>query len=305
MKLSVVIPVYNGEQTLNLLNEDLFSFFNEQTYDYEVVYVYDCGDDNSWDELLKLKKKFNEKITLVHLSRNYGQHNALIAGFEVATGDYIVTMDEDLQHLPTDIEKLLVKQAEDDYDVVYGSYFVKKHKFIRNITSNLLRKLLSIAIPELHQDYSAYRLLKASVAKHMLEMRNSYTFLDGYISWITNHIESVQVEHKERKAGNSSYSFKKLIKHSINIFVTFSDLPIRLLTYSSFLVFILTIIYTICLIARKLLYNDLMQGYPSLIITIGFGMSLILLGLGVIGEYIYRNNLKTTKRPSYIIKKKI
>ena len=126
-------------------------------------------------------------------------------------------------------------------------------------------------------------------------MSNSYTFLDGYLSWITDSVSSVAVKHYDRIAGKSSYTLKKLISHSINIFVTFSNLPIRLLSYASIIVFVITVLYSVYIILKKLLYNDLLQGFPSIIITLGFGISLILLGLGFIGEYIYRINLKTTK----------
>lgn len=305
MKISVIIPVYNGERTIASLNLALLAYFKTSLQTFEIIYVYDCGHDNSWNELLLLKDTYPEIITLVMLTRNYGQHNAIIAGFEMATGDFMVTMDEDLQHLPEDIEKLILVQKNADFDIVYGYHKADNHGTSRNLTSNILRRMLSWAIPELHKDYSAFRLLRANVAKKTVEMSNSYTFLDGYLSWITNNIGATPVRHNKRIAGNSSYTLKKLISHSINIFVTFSNLPIRLLSYSSLTVFAFTVLYSIYIILRKLFYNDLLQGYPTIIITLGFGISLILLGLGVIGEYLYRINLKTTKRPNYIIKTKI
>lgn len=303
MKLSIVIPVYAGEQTVEALHAAITSYVEIASIASELIYVYDCGTDNSWEVLLSIKESYPDTVKLVQLSRNYGQHNALIAGFEVATGDYIVTMDEDLQHLPQDIDRMLLKQKEKDYDVVYGIYTEAQHSRGRNITSFMLKKLLSTAIPELHKDYSAFRLLKTSIAKQTLEMRNSYTFLDGYLSWVTSHIASTEVSHQERIAGKSSYTFKKLVAHSVNIFVTFSNLPIRLLTYSSIFIFLATIVYSIYVIVRTLIFNDFLKGYPTLIITIGFGVGMILLGMGIIGEYIYRINLKTTKRPHYLIKK--
>lgn len=130
-------------------------------------------------------------------------------------------------------------------------------------------------------------------------MRNSYTFLDGYLSWITTKTSSCIVSHKERQGGVSAYTLKKLVNHTINIFVTFSDLPIRLVSKLSIILLTLMTCYGVYIISRKILYDDFAMGYPSIILTIGFGVGFIMLALGIIGEYIYRINLKTTKRPNY------
>ena len=134
MKYSIIIPVYNGEQTLVALNQKLHNFFEKKST-FEIIFVYDCGKDNSWEVLLGIKKKFPETVKLIRLSRNFGQHNALICGFEYAKGDFIITMDEDLQHAPEDIQILIEKQQEKDYDVVYGKYETRKHSGFRNLGS--------------------------------------------------------------------------------------------------------------------------------------------------------------------------
>ncbi len=302
MKYSVVIPVYNGEKTVEKLYIRLNQFF-EGKYEFEAIFVYDCGKDNSWESLIRLKKTDPDHVKIIRLSRNYGQHNALICGFEHANGDFIITMDEDLQHAPEDIHKLIDKQQEMDYDVVYGKYEIRKHSIIRNIGSSFLKKLIDIGIPDIHPDYSAFRLIKSNIAKACTTMRNSYTFLDGYISWITTHCESCIVSHSERQGGFSAYTLSKLVNHTINIFVTFSNLPIRFLSKMSFVVLFVMSLYSSYVVIRKLVFDDFAMGYPSLVIIIGFGIGLIMLSLGIIGEYIYRINLKTTQRPNYIIDK--
>jgi undecaprenyl-phosphate 4-deoxy-4-formamido-L-arabinose transferase len=249
--------------------------------------------------MLDLNKEFPQTVRIIKLSRNFGQHNAIICGIEQAIGDLIITLDEDLQHNPFDIQKLIDKQADMDFDVVYGKYEERKHSLIRNLGSSLLKKMISKGIPDIHPDYSAFRLIKSDIAKALVQMRNSYTFLDGYISWITTHCTSCMVSHSERQGGVSAYTFQKLVNHTINIFVTFSNYPLKLLIKTSILIFALNIIYSSYVIARKLFYNDFAMGYPSLIISIGFGVALIMLSIGVIGEYIYRINLKTTKKPNY------
>jgi undecaprenyl-phosphate 4-deoxy-4-formamido-L-arabinose transferase len=252
---------------------------------------------------VKLKNEFTTNIKLIKLSRNFGQHNALICGFEYANGDFVITMDEDLQHAPEDIRKLIDKQLIDDFDVVYGKYDIRKHSIFRNFGSTFLKKIIDIGIPDIHPDYSAFRLIKSGIAKSTVEMRNSYTFLDGYISWITTHCSSCIVTHNERQGGVSAYTFKKLINHTINIFITFSDMPVRFLSKFSIALLIGMFMFSIYVITRKILYNDFALGFPSLILSIGYGVGLIMLSLGVIGEYIYRINLKTTKRPNYKVDK--
>ncbi len=302
MKYSIIIPVYNGEQTLVALNQKLHNFFEKKST-FEIIFVYDCGKDNSWEVLLGIKKKFPETVKLIRLSRNFGQHNALICGFEYAKGDFIITMDEDLQHAPEDIQILIEKQQEKDFDVVYGKYETRKHTVFRNLTSSILKKIIEIGIPDIHPDYTAFRLIKSQVAKTCVDMRNSYTFLDGYLSWVTTHCDSCVVSHHERQGGVSAYTLSKLINHTINIFVTFSNLPIRFLTTMSFVVLFLMSLYSAYVVFRKLIFDDFAMGYPSLVIIIGFGIGLIMLALGIIGEYIYRINLKTTQRPNYNIDK--
>jgi polyisoprenyl-phosphate glycosyltransferase len=298
VKYSVVVPVYSGELTLIELNRQLASFFIENGFEYELIYVYDCGKDNSLNILHQIKKEFHN-VKILKLHRNFGQHNAIICGIKYASGDFIITIDEDLQQAPKDIMKLIKKQYEGNFDVVYGKYTELKHTGFRNITSFLLKKLLSVSLPDLHKDYSAFRLIKKNIAKKTLEMNNSYTFLDGYLSWLTNNANSVEVSHFERYAGRSSYNFRMLLNHTINILFTFSKVPARVLSSVSFIVFFSFLGYAIYLFIRKILFNDLITGYSSTIIILGMGIGSILFGLSIIAEYLYRINLKVTKNLNF------
>lgn len=301
MKLSFIIPVYHGEHTVKLLFDGIYKVCTEGNYKFEVILVWDCGPDNSWERILQLKHEYPEVLKAIRLSRNFGQHNAIICGFANAGGDFLITLDEDLQHNPDDIKLLLAKQKEKDYDVIYGFYPDLQHSLFRNFASKILRIILSVGIPGLHKNYSPFRLIRKEVAYDMIEMQNSYTFLDGYISWITENVESVRVTQNPRLCGKSAYTFKKLLSHSINIFVTFSNLPIRIVTYLSLLFFVLTFGYAIYILFQKLIFNNLIPGFASMAVLIGFGIGSILFGISVIGEYIHRINLKTTRRPNYRI----
>lgn len=303
MRISYIIPVYHGEKTLISLFKKINDANQKLHYNFEVLFIWDCGPDKSWEVIKSLKKEYPDKIKAIHLSRNFGQHNAIICGFEYAGGDYIVTMDEDLQHDPFEVEKLIKKQKEYESDVVYGHYPNRSHNRFRNITSLMLKKLLKAGIPDLHPHYSAYRLINKDIAKSCIGMQNSYTFLDGYISWITTNISSVEVTHSERQGGKSSYTLKKLISHSINIFVTFSNLPIKMVTWLSLLFFIFTSGYGAFILIQKLFFKSLIPGYASMMVLLGLGIGSILFGISVLGEYIHRINLKTTQKPNYNISK--
>jgi undecaprenyl-phosphate 4-deoxy-4-formamido-L-arabinose transferase len=213
MKYSVIIPVYNGEETVEALFEKTNHFFEHARLHFEMIFVHDCGPDNSWEVLTNLKQKYSDTIKLIKLSRNYGQHNAIICGIENAHGDFVITMDEDLQHNPQDIKSLIAEQAKNDYDVVYGNYEMREHSFVRNTGSWFLKKMIAKSIPNIHPDYSAFRLIKMDIAKALVNMQNSYTFLDGYIAWITTHCGSCTVSHAPRQGGKSAYNVKKLVRH--------------------------------------------------------------------------------------------
>lgn len=297
--------MYSGSETLEELTNRLHAFFSSRNLTYEIIFVHDCGPDRSWDIILQLKAAYPAHITAVQLTRNFGQHNATICGFSHACGQFVMTMDEDLQHFPEEIVKLIDRQKETHADVVYGRFANVQHSFFRNTTSTLLKALLRVGIPRLHPDYTSFRLLRSEIAKETLRMDNSYTFLDGYLSWITTAVVSVDVDHARRSHGRSAYSLSALINHSINIFVTFSLLPIRVLTVLSSVFLVVSTGYAAYLLIRKMVYADLIPGYASTNVILGLGFGAVMFGIGILGEYIYRINQKTTRKPNFIVRQKL
>lgn len=295
---AVVVPVYRGEESLPLLYQEIKAFFEGTNLSFELILVHDCGPDNSWAVMKKLAAQ-DARVRPFQLSRNFGQHNAIICGFAQVRSPWIITMDEDLQQRPADISALIAEQKKGNFDLVYGYFEERQHNGFRNLTSWLMQRSLSLAIPELHPHYSPFRLVRSDMAKACLQMNNSYTFLDGYLSWITQQVSSVRVSHQPRQAGESGYTLRKLLNHSINILITFSDLPIRLLSGISIIIFILSSVYSLYILLRKLILNDIIPGYSSLVIILGFGLSLILLGIGILGEYIHRINQRSSRRPNF------
>ena len=297
-RFSIVVPVYRGNSSL----EDIVTISEDIYHDnlVEIIFVFDGGESYSWEKISELASKY-KKVKAIKLSRNFGQHNATICGFDFVKSNYVITMDEDLQHHPKSIQQLIETQIKSNSDLVYGIYKERSHNWFRNITSSVLKLILKIGMPKLHQDYTSFRLIKGKIAKETINMCNSYTFLDGYLSWITSNISSVKVMHYQSKEGKSSYSTRKLIKHTLNIFLTFSTLPIRFLTIISFLFFTFSSSYTIYIIISKLLNENYAAGFPTLITFLGFGFGFVLLGMGILGEYIQRINQKTTNRPNFIV----
>ena len=256
VKYSVVVPVYRGELTLRKLAKELIFFFNSERFSFELIFVDDFAPDKSWDIIKSIKKDHEEVIRGIRLSGNSGQHNALKCGILNATGEYIITMDEDLQHSPYDIIKLIMKQKESDYDLVYGSFRKLSHNKFRNLTSRVLKKLLRVGLPGLHPDYSPFRLIKSKVAREALSGKTSYGFIDAYLSLSRSKTASVEVIHSKRYAGRSSYNLRKLISHSINIFINFSVPLIRVLAWS-FLILILLLAISGTLVVLQNVYHKI------------------------------------------------
>ena len=213
MKLSVIIPVYRGGILLKELNRRIIEALNGS--EYEILFICDKCDHDSFQIVDELKKDDPAHIKVYSFKENYGQHKALQYGFEKSSGDLIVTMDEDLQHDPSDIEKLNKKQIEGNYDIVYGRFTNLQHNGARIILSSVLRKVLKHFIPTLFEDYSPYRLIKREIAKGASNMVSPYTFIDDFLSRITQNIAFVDITHLKRPEGRSSYTIRKLIKHTV------------------------------------------------------------------------------------------
>lgn len=292
MKISIIVPVFNGEGTLSELYSRI-EFTLKDSFEYEVLFIHDGGTSSSWMAITKLKDQHGSKIKAIKLTRNFGQHNAIICGIEKAKGDLIITMDEDLQHAPEDILKLLTCQNQNDSDIVYGAYVKRKHSGIRNIASGVLNRLLRMAIPGLHKDYSAFRLIKTNIAKQIIGMKSSYTFIDGYLSRITDKVSSTPVSHFRSEIGPSSYSLMKLIWHFVSIILEYS----RNLLKNLWILSIVSIVTGTALILMRVFNISHYQGNVKISIEILFIILLLIglffLGLVLLGEYIRKYNLET------------
>ncbi len=299
MLYSIVVPVYRSNTTLMPLADRVAAVFQEIKEAYEIVFVEDCGGGNSWEVLRTIKEKYKDKITIIKLSKNVGQHNAIMCGFNHVKGDYVVTIDDDLQCPPEEIKKLIVEAKNTNAELVYGIYVNKKHHVIRNYASNWVKYIFKIVF-DAKPDGSSFRLLKRTLVDKLLRHTQPFVFIDGLLHWHTKQISYCVVEHLERQHGSSTYTISKLINLTSNLIFNFTVLPLRGITYIGTLTSLVSFFIGFYFIYNKFVH-DVPIGYTSLVVTILFSTGLILISLGIIGEYLSRIYMLQNNKPQYSI----
>jgi glycosyltransferase involved in cell wall biosynthesis len=299
--VSVVVPVYNSESTLVPLVEQLVGLFHVRDQDFEIILINDCSQDRSWDVICRLAAK-HDAVKGLDLMRNAGQHNALLCGVRAARYDVTVTMDDDLQHPPSEIPTLLDKLAE-GHDVVYGAPRELPHGCWRNLASKLTKIGLSTAMgAETARHVSAFRVFRTDLRQAFEVFRGSFVALDVLLTWGTNRFAHVFVRHEPRRVGKSNYTVRKLITQAVNMITGFSTLPLQ---FASLLGFVLTAFgfaMLVFVLTRYLLEGGAPPGFPFLASIISIFSGAQLFSLGVIGEYLARVHFRLMDRPSYVVR---
>ena len=298
-QISVVIPVYRSQEVLRELHQRLVAALEPSVQSFEIILVEDCGGDDSWGVISEIAALDN-RVRGIQLSRNFGQHAATICGFSQAKGEWIVTLDDDLEQAPESLPDLYRKALE-GHDLVYGVYPERSHKAWRNITSATARWLFKKAIPSLNYTYTSFRVIRGDIARELQRFDSPFPFVDGYLSWLTNRCASVEVPHGVRANGSSNYTLKKLITHTINIFVTFSDLPLRMASWIGLLTFLIGMGWLAVIVLRYLLGGISVSGFASIMAGILLFGGVQLLVLGIFGEYLGRMNFKSSRKPLFLI----
>lgn len=298
-RLSVVIPVYRAQDTLCELHQRLVSSLESIEPSFEIILVEDCGGDDSWRVISEIAAR-DKRVRGIQLSRNFGQHAATICGFSQATGEWIATLDDDLEQAPEFLPDLYRKALE-GHDLVYGVYPQRSHKAWRNLTSATARWLFNKAIPSLNYTYTSFRVIRGDIARELQRFDSPFPFVDGYLSWLTNRYASVEVPHGVRANGSSNYTLKKLVTHTVNIFVTFSDLPLRMASWIGLLTFMLGMGWLAVIVLRYLLGGISVSGFASIMAGILLFGGVQLLVLGIFGEYLGRMNFKSSRKPLFLI----
>jgi glycosyltransferase involved in cell wall biosynthesis len=301
--ISIVIPVYNSEDILQDLVERLGSVLPSLTNNYELILINDGSRDNSWQVICALGEKY-DWIRGQNLMRNYGQHNALLAGVRAAQNSIIVTIDDDLQHPPEEIHKLL-ERLDDGYDVVYGIPYKQQHELWRNLSSYITRLALQSTMGvENAQKVNAFRAFRTQLRDAFEDYRSPFVILDVLLTWGTTRFDAIPVNHKPRYQGKSNYTFRKLFSHAINMITGFTVLPLQLASWMGFTLSIFGVILLIYVIGRYIIQGGSVPGFPFLASTIAIFSGAQLFALGIIGEYLARIHFRIMDKPTYVIRKK-
>lgn len=302
--ISVIIPVYNGALTIGELVRQLSGLLPEMCKAYEIILVEDDGKDNSWQVIQELVQQY-EHLTAFHMMRNYGQHAALLCGIREAQYDVIITMDDDLQHPPDEIPKLL-KALDEGYDVVYGKPEQEQHGIWRDLASQMTKLVLQNAMgAETARSISAFRVFRTELREAFLHYNSPTVNLDVLLTWATTRFTFVRVRHEPRQHGASNYTFWRLVNHSLNMLTGFSTVPLRIASMLGLAMTGFGLVVLIYVIGRYLLQGSPVQGFPFLASTIAIFSGAQLFAIGIIGEYLARIHLRSMDRPTYAIRTKL
>jgi len=299
---SIIIPVYNSELTLIELYERIKKVFDEMLKEeFELILVNDSSRDNSW-QIMKELHNHDSRIKIINLARNFGQHAALLCGLHYFQGDFVIMMDDDLQHPPEEIPKLIKAINENpEIDVVFGNYIIKHHNWYRNLGSNIINKLGKIIDKRDSQiKVTSFRIIRGDLANKISKVDIQYPRIGNLILYYTNKVMTIDVEHQERVYGRSGYHLFRLIKDFLSIIISNSTLPLKLISLIGIIISFISLLLTIYFIIRYFVKGITVQGWTSLIVTITFFSGFILFTLGIIGEYLIRILIEAKKMPVYV-----
>jgi glycosyltransferase involved in cell wall biosynthesis len=299
--VSVVVPVYNSEKTLDELVERISKTLAALGYPFEIILVNDGSRDSSWEVILDL---INRRVNILglNLMRNYSQHNALLVGILKARYDIIVTIDDDLQNPPEEIPNLISKLAE-GYDIVFGVPAVRRHRGWRNISSRVLKTVLKVVLgAEMGKQSSAFRAFRSILRRGFENFTDAQLSIDVLLSWSASRVANITVDHKERKAGKSGYNFRKLFALAFNMLTGYSTLPLRIASFVGFSTSLIGLTMFLYVVIRRLLQTNYVPGFAFLASEIALFAGLQLFAVGVIGEYVARLHFRTMGKPPFVIR---
>jgi len=298
--ISIVVPVYKSQECVEALVNSVDECLND--IDYELILVNDCSPDNSWQEIKKTVQS-NEKVIAINLRKNSGQDNAIMAGFSTANGDYVVVMDDDLQHDPADIRKLVQELEKGDFDVCFAKFPKKNHKLWKNLGSWFNGKMAEIILNKPREIYlSPFKVIRKEVVDEIVKYKGPYPYVDGILFSITQNMSQVDAEHHDRFMGQSNYTLLRSIAVWLKLMTSFSVFPLRIATLIGSMASILGFLLALFYLVRYFIEGTTVEGWTSLMVIILVLSGTILVALGAIGEYVGRSYVQLNCRPQYSIK---
>src|SRR5712664_2566378 len=298
--LSIVIPVYNGASSI----AELVGALEEISIEggHEIVLVNDGSPDNSLEVCAALIDKARVPITLVSLARNYGEHNAVMAGLRYASGAHVITMDDDLQNPPEEVQRLLAFSQRSGKQVVYTYYDDKRHPMWRNFASRFANRVADFVLDKPSGLYlSSVRCMSAFVVREISRYEGPFPYVDGLILQVTQDIDRLLVSHLPRAVGRSNYTTRRLLRLWLSMFVNFSVMPLRISTLTGFALSLIGTVGSIIVLTEALFFSP-PAGWASLMAAVLLLSGVQLVILGIVGEYLGRLYLTANGKPQAIVK---
>ncbi|MBO4751116.1 MAG: glycosyltransferase [Lachnospiraceae bacterium] len=305
-KISFVIPCYRSEQTIGHVVAEIDGKMQEmKDFEYEIILVNDCSPDNTKDALWKLceeKSEGNGVRRAISFAKNFGQHSALMAGLRQTSGDYVVCLDDDGQTPADEVDKLIDK-LEEGFDAVYAKYEHKHHSGFRNLGSKVNELMTRVMLGKPKELFiSSYFAVRRFVVEDMIRYENSYPYVIGLVLRSTKSITNVVVTHRDREQGSSGYTLKKLLGLWFNGFTAFSVKPLRIATAIGSFCAVVGFLYGVYTVIKRLINPDVAEGFSALMAAVVFFGGMIMLMLGLVGEYIGRIYISLNNSPQYVIR---
>jgi glycosyltransferase involved in cell wall biosynthesis len=301
-ELSFVIPVYNGAKTIGGVVEQIFSLYSDLSL--EIVLVNDGSVDQSEEVCQALQAKYPDTLTFIHLARNFGEHNAVLAGLNHATGEYIAVLDDDGQNPPEEVRPMYDEIRAKDYDVVFGRYRIKQHGFLRNAGSWFNDKVANVLLKKPPGLYlSSFKVMNRFVADEITRYTGAFPYVDGLILRTTSNLGQIDVDHRARANSESNYGLRRLFLLWLNVFLNFSIAPLRISALLGALTALASLFLMVAVVIDKLYINpDVAVGIPTVLITVLFFAGVQLVILGALGEYLGRIFLDQSKSPQFVVR---
>lgn len=301
MSVSVVIPCYRSARTLPQLVARLLPVLRDVSPPHEVILVVDGSPDDTWTVAADLAHRF-QNVRAIRLSRNYGQHNALVAGIREARFDVVVTMDDDLQHQPEQIPHLLAELRGERLDLVYGMPYQEEHGFLRSLASRTVKAGMSVALGiRTAREISAFRAFRTRLRDAFEGLSGPHASVDVALSWATTRVGSVLVHMSEREDGRSNYTPRTLVRHAVNMLLGYSAAPLRAASYLGFLAGIIGLVLGAVVLWRFIAGDTTVAGFTTIASMVALFSSAQLMSIGVLGEYVGRIHGGGMGRPTYVV----
>ena len=301
-ELSFVIPVYNGGRTIGGVVQQIHALLRD--LDFEIVLVNAGSRDDTERTCLAMLETYPDTLKFVHLARNFGEHNAVLAGLNHSTGAHVAVLDDDGQNPPAEVRRMYSEIKAKGYDVVYGRYRVKQHGWFRNFGSWFNDRMANIMLkkpPELY--LSSFKIMNRFVVDEITKYNGAFPYVDGLIVRATHNLGQISVEHLERPDASSGYTLRKLFLLWLNMFLNFSITPLRIAALLGILTSSVSLLLLVAIVIDKLYINPgVAVGVPTILATIVFFSGVQLVILGTIGEYLGRLFLDHSKSPQFVVR---